>query len=1511
MDLSYSSLRTIDITCIPKAISFFFYSTREIKDISSVEIYCPVFFDSNGKIIQGGLFDQRMGSFDKKKFCKFCLAHYSSCPGHPGFIDLALPVLNPLLKILFKTVLAAKCWYCNFFKISNWKLNLFFLKLLIFDFGIKIRRKKFELLIKKFFSNNNLDFKKAHKYYYYQIEYTKKVSSFSQQIFILKESDVNLQKNIYKMRGKFWKDLTIEFLKTCRNQKFCKKCQRNKITYFNFNGLLDSARNFRKSKTKKFFFSIRKHEKTFAMSKNFQKKNTSYFFGRNINKNTSSFQLKQQIELLWKTEKDFCKLTWGSLGNSNRFTKEEFFYIFFLDFILVPPSRFRPVFNSDNKIPNDASASNPQNFFLMRILKTNQQIYLAFGSTDNFLLKNWGGKFYLELEKEVSFFFDNSSMPSTKKLNPLGIRQQLEKKNGLFRMHLMGKRSFHTARSIIVPDPYLSGEEVGLPYIFSQELRISQIINQINFNKKIFFTHLKNYKNKKNSYLQLENLSGFNFNILSKQKNIIKTQILNICFKYFLNNIYQKDEEYGSNYYLRKIQNKDLLILNRQPTLHRASIMGHKVKILPGIKCIKLNYANCNSYNADFDGDEMNIHVPTNILAISESLVLAIASNNYKIPTNNSPIRGMIQDHIISAIELSKKDSFFNSKNFFHLLSQVSDEKNFNNFFMIPTIIKPKFLWTGKQLFSSAMYKISKNFHKFFLESRTKLIEQAIGRDETKILIRRGELIRGIIDSSQLGKTKYGILHAIYEKFGYRTGEKFLYNFSTILNEYQRLRAHTTGLNDFISKNFIEQQRIRTLKKKEKFFKYFSRKLISKHGIFSINKSSFIENYKDYVSLTSLFIISGYLINYFISTQKNFLNEIQSKNIEICIPGGLEKDIFENGFSKMTISGAKGSSLNIFQICLQLGQIELEGKCIPRGKSAKTLPCFDPFDLSPSGNGFVFQRFLTGLSPPEYFFHCMAGREGLLDTAIKTSQSGYIQRSLVKHLESVKISYDLLVRFSTNQVIQFNYSEDGLNFNNNDFNKNLSWQIQNSSIRENKVQNRLSLFLKNSNAGFLENKNPYNANDDKFQKIISKIPYHTFSDVLNLSKKFRKIQKNIFKKKNNFIQEELTIENFLKNQVQPGESVGIIVSQSIGEPCTQMTLNNFHFAGKIASVMNQGIPRLKEIILLASKYPKTPTISAKLNKNLPKKKLIFVEKRLKKIFIFDLIESLSIYSKKSKNFSKIVIYLKISSKHRFKHQFALKKSLIFEKASYFLQKIKIEFAKKFSKIKNSFFYKFFINNKNSRYTNKNFSNTFLSKSIMNKKNLTKKRGKKILELNGYFLKNIESQINEKNFFDLNFNLKKISKLSHVFIDHRQKTLHSQGVNFLAFWKYPDIINFKKIASNDFYATMITYGIEAGRSVLFNELKNLFKLQSINITYHHLNLIADYMTRMGIFRGFNRNGLLEENAMQKITYETALNFLIESSINGMIDGLSTISSSLIFAKPCKIGTGIVGLSWRFE
>mmetsp|Transcript_10636 Transcript_10636/g.24925 ORF Transcript_10636/g.24925 Transcript_10636/m.24925 type:complete len:155 (-) Transcript_10636:308-772(-) len=145
----------------------------------------------------------------------------------------------------------------------------------------------------------------------------------------------------------------------------------------------------------------------------------------------------------------------------------------------------------------------------------------------------------------------------------------------------------------------------------------------------------------------------------------------------------------------------------------------------------------------------------------------------------------------------------------------------------------------------------------------------------------------------------------------------------------------------------------------------------------------------------------------------------------------------------------------------------------------------------------------------------------------------------------------------------------------------------------------------------------------------------------------------------------------------------------------------------------------------------------------------------------------------------------------------------------------------------------------------------------------------------------------------------------------KKTLHSQGVNFLAFWDYPDVINLKKIASNDFYATMITYGIEAGRSVLFNELKNLFKLQSINITYHHLNLIADYMTRMGVFRGFNRNGLLEENAMQKITYETALNFLIESSINGMIDSLSTVSSSLIFAKPCKIGTGFVGLAWPFE
>eukprot|EP00456_Euglypha_rotunda_P084358 TRINITY_DN84678_c0_g1_i1.p1 TRINITY_DN84678_c0_g1~~TRINITY_DN84678_c0_g1_i1.p1 ORF type:complete len:150 (-),score=16.71 TRINITY_DN84678_c0_g1_i1:10-459(-) len=128
--------------------------------------------------------------------------------------------------------------------------------------------------------------------------------------------------------------------------------------------------------------------------------------------------------------------------------------------------------------------------------------------------------------------------------------------------------------------------------------------------------------------------------------------------------------------------------------------------------------------------------------------------------------------------------------------------------------------------------------------------------------------------------------------------------------------------------------------------------------------------------------------------------------MSICVPNGQRKKFPHNCLGLMTLSGAKGSKVNFSHIAAILGQQELEGKRVPMMASGKTLPSFGAYDPSPRAGGYVSGRYLTGIKPQEYYFHCMAGREGLVDTAVKTSRSGYLQRCLIKHLESLMVNYD-------------------------------------------------------------------------------------------------------------------------------------------------------------------------------------------------------------------------------------------------------------------------------------------------------------------------------------------------------------------------------------------------------------------------------------------------------------------------------------------------------------------------
>ncbi|CAK4544464.1 unnamed protein product, partial [Aphanomyces euteiches] len=336
----------------------------------------------------------------------------------------------------------------------------------------------------------------------------------------------------------------------------------------------------------------------------------------------------------------------------------------------------------------------------------------------------------------------------------------------------------------------------------------------------------------------------------------------------------------------RHLRDDDIVILNRQPSLHKVSIMAHRVKVMDG-STFRLNPSVTLPYNADFDGDEMNLHVPQSMAARAEAQELMIVHKNIIAPQRNFPMLGIVQDTLLGVHKMTKRSTFMDKDLTMHLLMQAS---SWDSKVPPPAIMLP---------------------------------------DKTTV---------NIVDSITNAKIQVQDLVV--------TGQK----------------------------GKLELQPGRTM----------------------------IQTFEQFVNK---------VLN---SARDQSGREAQ---------GNLDET---NNIKATVTSGSKGSYLNISQIIACVGQQNVEGKRIPYGFHHRTLPHYGKDDLGPESRGFVENSYMKGLTPQEFFFHAMGGREGLIDTAVKTAETGYIQRRLVKAMESVMARYDGTVRNSNGEIIQFLYGEDGM-----------------------------------------------------------------------------------------------------------------------------------------------------------------------------------------------------------------------------------------------------------------------------------------------------------------------------------------------------------------------------------------------------------------------------------------------------------------------------------------------------
>lgn len=431
-------------------------------------------------------------------------------------------------------------------------------------------------------------------------------------------------------------------------------------------------------------------------------------------------------------------------------------------------------------------------------------------------------KFKDELQIRINNIFNSEK--STIQTQAKGVKQILEKKQGLFRMNIMGKRVNYSARTVVGPDPYISPNEVGIPIFFAKNLTYPVGVTSFNAKElaRLVLAGPDNYPgashiiddegNKipiprdKDKRQKMADLLTFSINPESKIENV--------------------------KIVLRHIQNGDSLLLNRQPTLHRGSLMAHKARVLPGSNTVRIHYSNCKAYNADFDGDELNVHALQSEQARAEALMLMSAENMFVSAKDGSPLCGLIQDHIISGVHMFSRDSFFNREDYMQLSWAALDFVNLGKKrikLLPPTLFKPLELWTGKQIMSTILINlIGENETGITLRSKGKVKHDCwaevhknntqdkamYGRkwvdpgngsfydytmDETKILIRNSRFLQGLMDKSQTGPSMYGIMHYIFELHGASKANKFITSITRLYSEYlKNYRGFTLGAADVL-----------------------------------------------------------------------------------------------------------------------------------------------------------------------------------------------------------------------------------------------------------------------------------------------------------------------------------------------------------------------------------------------------------------------------------------------------------------------------------------------------------------------------------------------------------------------------------------------------------------------------------------------------------------------------------------------------------------------------------------
>jgi DNA-directed RNA polymerase II subunit RPB1 len=976
----------------------------------------------------------------------------------------------------------------------------------------------------------------------------------------------------------------------------------------------------------------------------------------------------------------------------------------------------------------------------------------------------------------------------------------------------------------------------------------------------------------------------------------------------------------------------------------------------------------------------MNLHMPQDEEAEAELKNLAAIPYQIISPANNKSIIGIFQDSLLGAYRITREQVKFTPREAMNLLMALK-KVNMNE---LQSLFNEKDSISSFELLSQIIPPMS-------LQYKTKHFgdDEDYKKSNNVLQIENGKYIRGQLEKGVLGSGTKGLLHRVYNDYGYTACADFVDNLQNIVTEYMKSSAYSVGISDLIADDAtnVKIGDIITTKKKE------VRNLIDQTHLGIFENKTGKSNQEEF------------------ETQVNNILNVALKDAGKAGRKSLAQD---NRFVIMVNAGSKGSDLNISQMISCLGQQNVDGKRIPYGFEHRTLPHFTKFDDTPGARGFVESSYITGLTPEELFFHAMGGREGLIDTAVKTSQTGYIQRRLIKGLEDLKVEYDMTVRNNKRKIIQFSYGDDGFDttkvenqiipivsmtleeiYNHyhlpatkseaneldelfaNVYTKTTMRRIKKQKTDANKrskdiinymieMRKRIirNVFANKDNKGVhLPVAFTHIINNVQGQQMINKHSvvditplecYHMLDEAFATLEMIHYVKptelfktmyyyylspKEIlvikrFNKKALSVLLETIILTYKKAIVAPGEMVGMIAAQSIGEPTTQLTLNTFHFAG-VASKSNvtRGVPRIEEILSL-SENPKNPscTVFLKEEDETNQETAQELMTRMEHTKLREVIDSIQICfdpddldtlieedrptleqykefqnmvedciekdeeekEKEEPKRSKWIIRMVLNAEEMLDKNitmddihFALKNaykdlvSCVFSdyNSDKLIFRIRLgEIKKKVNENKSTLLTGLNpLDQSDEIYVLKTFQDNLLDNIIL--------RGVK--HIDRVMIRKITDNVEEKQS---GFEKKTIWVLDTV------------GTNLLDILGL-DYVDIYRSVTNDIQEVYRTLGIEAARQSIFNEISDVIEFDGTYINYHHVSMLCDRMTCNTKMTSIFRHGINNDNIgpIAKASFEETPEMFLRAARHGELDEMRGVSSNVMCGQEGYFGT----------